>query len=431
MAGNGVSAFRGIQAGLQVHSSTAPNGFGVKVGATTYLLGTLQLTPQTQFYNPREERNSRIETHRVVPVARHGEMRFESSLQFQRAHQWFGMFMGNAGIAARLVSTGTPVIPAITAVAARQSGNSVVEKLKAADGSSGLTAPGVWLWTYAPKPNELLQPDIYTIEYGDNAEFYNMQDSFLRNFNMRYDMNNAVMVSADMFGKFPLVASQTADIAQPFVHDAVSQFTDLYVGDVNDANLVAFHATGSDPAPALNGIDLLGELDTSNTVLSAMSKPGLANSLSISIPTGIEMTRYTSGGLDFTDYGQMMRTVSVDLTLRHSDAGRVEFAKYTNLSDRRRLFRFVTKGPEILARNGWSLGATDAAGTGATKHNRFIAVDMTVLYSDSPQFFTEQGGDDLFTIRGSGYHEPAANWNRDMVAYVQNDRRLVNSDVDY
>ena len=334
MAGNGVSAFRGILAGLQTHSTAKPNGFGTPVGASIFLLGTMQLTPQTEFYNPREERNSRIETHRVVPVARSGEMRFESSLQFQRAHQWFGMFMGNAGIAARTaISSSSPAVGAIAAVPARQSGNSVTEILPAVVGAGGVTAPGVWQWKYAPQPDELLQPDIYTIEYGDNAQAYVMQDCFLRNLTLRYDMNNAVMLSADMFGKFPQklpfspaltgVTRQsgsgfTDNVAQPLVHDAVSQFTDLYIGDVNATNLVPF---GSKTTPALVGIDGRGELDASNTTLAAMKKPGLANSVSLTFPTGLEMTRYTSGGLDFTDYGQMYRTISMDITLRHSDAG--------------------------------------------------------------------------------------------------------------
>ena len=84
----------------------------------------------------------------------------------------------------------------------------------------------------------------------------------------------------------------------------------------------------------------------------------------------------------------------------------------------------VTKGPEILTSAGVGVGHQLV-----TPLNRFVVVDLAVLYSDSPQFFTEQGGDDLFTMRASGYHEPT--WDRDMVIYVQNDRRTVNSDDNY
>ena len=385
MAGNGVSAFRGIQAGKQAT-------FGTAVAANMYMLGTLQLTPQTQFYNPREERNSRIETHRVVPVARHGEMRFESSLQFQRAHTWMSMIMGEPGKTNSGVGAG--------ALSTLDTG----------------PATKTYLYAFRPEPDALLVPSIWTIEYGDNAQFYEMQDSFVRNLSLRYDMNNAVMLSADMFGKFPVETTRSGSITQPFVHDAVSQFTDVYVGDVTDDNFdLLWSEAGTTAAATLKNIGANGEPSTGLNPTSAPAatvvqrRLGLAQSINISIPTGIEMTRYTSGGLDFTDFGQMYRTISMDLTLRHSDDGRLEFAKYVNLADRRRLFRMVTKGPLIE-----TVGSVDY-------HHLFI-VDMTLLYSDSPQFFTEQGGDDLFTIRGSGYHEGNAKWDRDMVVYVQTDR---------
>ena len=454
----GVSAFRGIQAGLQVNATDFPQGFGMKTMASIYLLGTLQLTPQTQFYNPREERNSRVETHRVVPVARHGEMRFESSLQFQRAPHWFSMFYGDPGA---LVGTGPGFTTPVARSAPTNSGASVVSAL--VEGTSGtpvvpngtaraftgsppastdINIPHqVARYKFAPDPDKLLIPTIWTIEYGDNFQFYQMQDSFVRNFNLRIDMNNAVMASLDMFGKFPAKISRTANIPQPLVHDAVSQFTDLYVGDVTSANLAAFYetiaaVTGANPVPeytipALKGILANGELDpaSGNAALKAMLKDGLANSVNLSIPTGIEMTRYTSGGLEFTDYGQMYRTISMDVTLRHSPDGLDEFDKYVNDAERRRLFRMVIKGPEIQDLTGST--ASDLHDDGKVKYNHFIVIDMTALYSDSPQFFTEQGGDDLFTMRASGYHEPSTFWNRDMVAYVQTNRPSLITDATY
>lgn len=420
----GVSAFRGIQFGRQVHAAANPQGFGAATAATIYMLGTLQLTPQTEFYNPREERNSRIETHRVVPVARHGEMRFESSLQFQRAPHWFSMFMGDPG---GLVSQNVAVRTAPT-----DSGASVVSELKDSAGTAitpSATIPEIARYKFAPDPDKLLVPTIWTIEYGDNYQYYEMQDSFARNVSLRFDMNNAVMLSGDLFGKFPASVDRTTGIDQPLVHDAVSQFTDVYVGDVDSTNLAAFHTTGT---PQLNGIDYAGELIASGetghvAALAAMRKTGLAQSINLTLPTGIEMTRYSSGSLEFTDYGQMYRTIAMDITLRHSADGKIEFDKYVSDAERRRLFRLVTKGPEIWSREADAGNSITAAGP----FHHFVAFDMTMLYADSPQFFTEQGGDDLFTMRASGYHEPDSNWNRDIVIYAQTNRPNLDSDDTY
>ena len=512
---NGVSAFRFVAAGYQGIGNTLNEGNGV--GATQYMLGTMELTPQTEFYNPREERGSRIETHRVVAVARHGEMSFESSLQYQRAPMWFSMVFGNPGkhetkgsgstvsaVASPKDATRGAVYlsGAHPALLNRTSGDNQydpgVDFPAAATGNNAVTlfkgpstepkVPAVMRYTFAPEPGWLLRPAIWTMYYGDNYQHYRMKNAFVRNFEMTYAMNDAVMISAEMFGSFPVAIDPTTVLTQPLVHDAVSQFTDLYLGNVTDANLHAFsrklnnagtstaYNFNSNPwTPGLYGIGVDGEIqldavykadaqtisstvvgepsfgaaDTAHPGLEAgavgdnpltdMRKKGLCNAISLSIPTGIEMTRYTSGSIDFTDFGQTIRTVNVDLTLRHNEAGKAEYDKYVDDSDRRRLLRLVTKGPTIAGVHG--IGNKNTSSWGGFKHatNRaledyipykhFIAVDMTMLYTDSPQFFTEEGGDDLYTIRGSSYHEGNILWNRDVVAYVQTNRPSL--DYDY
>ena len=508
---NGVSAFRYVAAGLQ--SDVASNkrspkfieGSDEGVAATQYMLGTMELTPQTEFYNPREERGSRIETHRVVAVARHGEMSFESSLQYQRAPMWFSMVFGNPGNEKSTQGSTIAAAPPPnhgTVTALTNSGCSV-KLMNLSSGAnqydpgadfpsdSPTTAtiykgpatenkvPGIVRYTFAPEPGWLLQPSIWTMWYGDNYYYYQMKNAFVRNFEMTYAMNDAVMVSAEMFGSFPVAKATTANVSQPLVHDAVSQFTDLYLGDVTDANLhpfsrlkaeaTAFNAVTNPRVPVLQGIRVDGNIqsdaayiaapggfgdpsgstaDTSAhderlagvvsgavNPLAAMRKPSLCNAISLSIPTGIEMTRYTSGSIDFTSYGQTIRTVNLDLTLRHNAEGKTEYDKYVDDSDRRRLVRLVTKGPTIFgfrntaSSDAASFGSIDDSTYNPFKH--FIAIDMTMLYTDSPQFFTEEGGDDLYTIRGSSYHEGNKWWNRDIVAYVQTNRPMPDYDRYY
>jgi len=452
---DGVAAFRGIQAGKQ--GTRRADGFGKSTAAHVYLLGTVQLTPQTQFYNPREERRSRVETHRVVPVARHGEIRFESSLQFQRAPLWFSMLFGDPGGRQMLADAGFAAVGSTSNSnthnpnASDYTGARIENYFYNVDGddiqdtlsSKADGVPSIFVWSFIPYPHKLLEPAVFTLEYGDNAAFYRMIDAHLRSLTLRWAMNDAVMLSADIFGKFTKTISATANIPQPpGIHDAVSQQTDIYIGDVTDTNRYAFarkKTEGSAYAAASNpwipqahhstsivdgGVRSPGyEHDTDASTngistdpnpLAGMKKDGLCNALELTIPTGFEITRYTSGGIDFESYGQMVRTITANLTLRHSDAGRDEFAKYTSDAERRRLFRFVVKGPSY---RGLQIST--------------VVIDLTALYSEAPQFFTEQGGDDLFTMQASGYHEPNKRWNRDIAAYVVTDRGNVKSDSRY
>ena len=402
MANPGFAALRGIQAVSQAALATAygtpatPTAaeLATRVGfnptafptALLYMLGTMTMTPQQEFYVAEEERQSIARVHRATPVGRHGELRFEGSLQFQRMPHLYSMAFGlpsyNGGLEPRPVRSG----------------------VESDAGDDYATSVNARLWTFAPAMNEIVLPSVWGFVYGDNSAQYGSQDAIARNVEFRYEMNNAVMQSVDFFAKFP-VDRDFLDIPQSHVDDAVSQFVDIYVGDVTAANGTAM-GLGLD-----EGFSPEGDKLTVNTLTA---QPGLINAATISIPTGFEMTRYSSGSLDFTDYSQMTRSMEIDLTLRHSDEGRAEYEKFAAQANRGRFIQIVTRGPEIetIAASGALIEA---------QYNHLGLISAAVLYNESPQFFTDNNGDDVFTMKAVSYHEPE-HWERDFAAYVQTDK---------
>ena len=429
-SGNGVTAFRGIGAGSQyldqnlAHAST-PNAavslgaeagqteltrrinFGTKAAPTLYMLGTMQLTDQHEFYIAEEERNSLARVHRATPVSRHAELRFEGSMQFERMHELFSMVMGHvvtANDAAVFAGATTAGIVAPTAE---------IERLNTGD--------DIFRWTWKPHMDYLTVPQIYTWRYGDNGKFYEVIDVFAKSMDLRYEMNNAVMQSMDLFGKGLVELDITElGLTQDTVHDAVSQLTDVYIDDIGDtaAKHMGNFYEGTD-----GGDGLLPNGEFRGTELTA--KSGLLSSATVTVPSGIEMTRYSSGDLDFSDYSQMVRSLEIEFSMRHSDAGRTELSKYRADSGRGRFVRLVTKGPTAgtLGTSVSSINAkTIPAGTSSTASvthasgaafKYFFVIDASILYNEPPQLFTDYNGDDVFTIRGNSYHEPNSNWDRD------------------
>ena len=461
MAGNGFTAFRKIAMGSQYDRSGTGStkaaaladkiNFGTRTNPNRLMFGTMSLTPMQEFYAPEdEERNSIASIHRATPVSKHSEMRFEGSLQFERAPDLFAMAFGHPGIYATNAADATfpsTTVGVLDGVAQAGIGDPT-------DATMLLSGVATYrLWHYAPPMTEFTVPELYTFVYGDNASLYEMQDSMMKTLTLRYEMNNAVMVSAEFFGKAVVeknsLQSTINSIKQARVNDAVSQNTDIYLLDNTAANRTLFTGptisnevtSGSyfartythggkryrrslaglnaDGAPAAISVGAgsgpSAALDSD--AVSALRKSGLISSLNLTIPTGFEMTRYSSGSIDFTDYSQMRRSIQLEMTIRHSDAGRDQFEKFlsSDTYNRSQLLRLVTKHGNSVKLD--SDGTVDANNGLATR--RFIVFDMAMLYNDSPEFFTDVNGDNCFTMRGSSYHDP--DWGRDFQAYVHTD----------
>ena len=417
MAGNGFTAFRQISYRAQSASTLLSETADVPA-SNRLMFGTMTLTPMQEFYAPEdEERNSIGSIHRATPVARHAEMRMEGSLQYERAPDFFAMALGSPNHAQAGIGSTTPGTP--------RSGTS-----------------GWHVWHYAPSMTTATTPVLYTFYYGDNSEVYAMRNSMCKSISLRYEMNNPVMISAEFFGGSVRDLDHTTvqatratldAIKQAQVNDAVSQLSDIYIIPNSDAGRSVFLGPDiEDPVTGgnwftntyahggLNYVHNLHGLKADGTpvaipegfstdavakgVVEGYQKSGLISSMNITLPTGFEMTRYSSGSLDFTDYSQMKRSASIDLTLRHSDDGRTQFDKFlsSDTFNRSQLLRTVTKHADV--------------NSGV---RRFIVVDMAILYNDSPEFFTDVNGDNCFTMKASSYHDPS--WGRDFEVWVHTD----------
>ena len=146
----------------------------------------MTMTPQQEFYVAEEERQSIARVHRATPVGRHGELRFEGSLQFQRMPHLYSMAFGLPSY-----NGGTEARPRTI----RRRGQ--LRRMT----TRPLSTPD--LWTFEPAMNEIVLPSVWGFVYGDNSAQYGSQDAIARNVEFRYEMNNAVMQSVDFFAKFP------------------------------------------------------------------------------------------------------------------------------------------------------------------------------------------------------------------------------------
>ena len=445
---NGVTAFRGAAAKSQYDASVTDQPGRIRfsnaaVSNFLFMLGTVQLTDQQEFYIPEEERNSLARVHRATPTSKHAEIRFEGSMQFERMHELFSMVAGHATGHAEAVPTAPVGASGLSAgLLAPLYGNRDISELLAA---AAATNPGAYRWIWKPLMDSATVPEIYTWFYGDNAQFYRMQDTIAKSMDLRYEMNTAVMQSMELFGK-SVVPMDLPATPQDLVHDAVSQLTDVFITDISlgaaalmgrfDDATFEIAALSSPvvartaPVDPVNGLSVSGEFKGSGLD----KKDGLLSAANITMPSGFEMTRYSSGDLEFSDYSQMVRSLDIEFTMRHSNAGRDELARYRADTDRGRFVRLVTKGPtfqsvvggtktklEALTPTPLSDGTTIDEFTVGDAVKWFYAIDASILYNEPPQLFTDYNGDDVFVLRGNSYHDPIDGWNRDFAILAQTD----------
>lgn len=471
--GNGVSAFRGVQVGAQRKAVGTPAGaasteaqineiiksqinFGNAVAPTAYLLGVMQLTDDRQFYTPEDEdRYSLASVHRATAVSKSGGINFSGSLQFEALPWLMSAVMGHATNGADILALADGFDGA---------GAPARTRLRSDVLRVGPEGSGIFRWHFRPSMQYRTEPEFYTFYYGDSGKIYRVHDALATSLELRYSMNSVVMQTLNMFSR-GLVEQNSGfvtGITQPVVHDAVSQLTDIYLGD-NGSALGGYMGKFSGTATATDAIasDNVGlglKLDgTPLTELEGFLKKGLIASMNLSIPSGFNMTRYSSGDLDFTDYSQSRRAANIDLQLRHSIEGRKELAKFRADSDRGRLLRMVTKGPSFATLaagvdptnydDGGPTGETkftdgvfnySAVGTGShgtvaagNQAHHVLVVDMSILYNEPPTLLTDYNGDSTFNLRGRTFGDETASpdWKRDMAVIVQTNKAFLQTPV--
>ena len=375
----GVTAFRRIQ----IRNQTARGTRRPFRNVDKPLYGTLQLTPDRQFYLPEEDRNSLAQLHRATTTATQSNMRFEGSLQFETfkhiARMAFSQTQGTA-----------PVVSTIH------------------DASASTSPEHLRDYVVTRNMRERNAPNSHALQFGDNYAGYQVDDCLISNLELRWAMNDVIMLSADIFGGFPRILSTTSRVPNygtPTylrVTDAVSQLTDVYIG--NDKDVYK-----TNPTLSANGVLLPAAPDTDNL------KSGLMSALTMSIPTGLEPVRYSSGSVNLEDFSEMKSAFDLDFTIRHNEDGAAEYAAYTN--EAFRFFELRVNGPVAEELEYEFTPETGPKEDRSETYNHTIVFRFGCQYIESPQFFTDGGGDNLFSIRARTVHDPS--WDRDLEIFIR------------
>lgn len=355
----GSSAYRKIAVAKETTRGTTP------ATGQQYYYGTIQLTPDQGFYEPDEERNSVAMLHRATPVSAGGTLRLEGSAQFETLPIVFDMALKGG----------------VSAVVPTRANSAPVTQAKER--------------VYSPNLNTPNAPNSYTFWYGDNYRTYRAAHVLCKNLELRYEMRNAVMLSAELFGKFPQdggAGDAFPAVTQSRTHDLVSQKTDVYVFDPADSGI-------ADKAALVAKIAGRSSDDEIGKVV---------NAINLSLPTGYEETRYMTGELDLSSFSEAKRSFEIDFTIHHSPGGLKEYNAYK--SGGTRLFTLVTQGRELEA------AVTGPPATPALHEE--LELSMACIYIESPQFFTDVNGDNCFSIKAKSIHDPK--WDRDIGCTVIN-----------
>ena len=265
-------------------------------------------------------------------------------------------------------------------------------------------------WKFVPNMANVNTPDTYTFRYGDNYRGYIGTHVLCKNLEMRFEMNNAVMISADLFGKFvedaaPATAYSTdpSPLPQTRTHDAVSQQTDIFVMDPTNSALTEAAHVEEILAIQLDHVRNAASGTAPVDLSSNTADLGAGvNALTITLPTGFEETRYMTGELDLSSYSEARRSFDLDFTFRHSATTQGEYDKYKlGGVEGTRLMNIINTGPQI-----------ESIGSGASLYNYEFYVMCACIYIESPQFFTDLNGDNGFSMKAKSIHDPT--WNRDL-----------------
>jgi len=185
-------AFRRIQIGAEATRGTL-------VAADKVLLGTLQMTPESTFFRPEDERNS-IATHsRQVEVAQQTTFRYEGVASFEQLIYFLSMGVIGA------------VSPATVEVTGR-------------------------VWTFLPNMSSANTPNSFSIEYGDDDQEFEAGFVVATNLEMAIAMGETMTLRADLVGREAAKSTFTGALSEPAINEIVGNKMNVWI-DGTWANL--------------------------------------------------------------------------------------------------------------------------------------------------------------------------------------------------
>lgn len=229
-------------------------------------------------------------------------------------------------------------------------------------------APNVYDHTFEPLLNALAAPKAYTFEYGDNQQEYESAFLMAAALDFSYAIGEPWQVSADLFARFPSKSTFTGALTPPTVEDVIGQKTKVYI----DSTWAG-----------------LGTTQVSSTLINAK----------VSGSTGLVPTRYSDGDLEFSDVAENKRAAQIELMFKHNASG---IAEYDNMAAGTMVFvRLEVEGSNI-----------------ETTFNRTWRIDLAMRYTEAPEQFGDQDGENVIALVGETFHDPTA--DRDIRYFVRN-----------
>ena len=237
----GLYALRKIQVGKEAT-------IGTPVTPTAQLVGKISIKPNYSIYRPDDHDTGLFsEYYRSEIVGQQAEGTFESDFNFEQAPILLGMAV------------------------------------------KGGVSPVGDTYSFAPTLNSAWNPDTYTFIFGDNEQAYQIPMVFAKSLTISGSIDEAVMVSADLWGQKMDTGTFSGGITIP---------STLECAKTNLATVSADSAWAD-----------LGDTTLDATVLD----------FSWQITEGVEAVKYLNGQLYADALTEKKRHVELDLTLAHND----------------------------------------------------------------------------------------------------------------
>ncbi len=241
----GKSALRKIQLGKE-------SNHGVAVQATARLVGKLSPKLTQEYYRPSDLDVGRLsEFDRSVVTGVLADLTYEGDANYEQLAYLLGMAV-KGGV--------TPT-------------------------ASG----GAYTWDYTPNLYSTANLDTYTIEHGDDKHQFQSSFCFAKSLELSGQVDDAVMVSANIVGQDMIAKPFTAGLNPP-----------------------------TSITPAISGMGKL-YVDTSKASLGTTQFTATLVDWSYKLREGYTPMKYTDGGLTFTDVAEKKRGVDLDVTMAFND----------------------------------------------------------------------------------------------------------------
>jgi len=307
------------------------------------LFGRMTMAPNLNLYIPEdEERNSLAMIHRRTIVGQHSELKYDGSVTFEQIINLLAMALEGATDDAGAGLITTP--------------------------SNGILTRD---WTFEPTLVASAIQNAYTVQYGDGSQAYQSSFVMCSQLAFTYAMEEPLVVSADLFGRLQTKVSFGGTPTELTVEDAVTQKTKIY-GDTTWAGL--------------------GTTQLSDVLISA----------TVTIPTGLGMTRYADGSLEFSAFTESKWGADVELVFKHNATGIAEYDKY--IAGTTQFIRLETTGSEIEAVT--------------PTYDKLFRLDLALHYTEPPTLFDDENGENVVAMTGKTFHDPTA--GRQLRAMVRN-----------